>query len=40
MQVRPTRGWYNKRFAQMIDITMEAYVRDMMVKSIKGVDHV
>lgn len=29
----------NKFFAGMISITMEAYVDDMLVKSIKGVDH-
>lgn len=30
----------NELFTRMIDVTMEAYVDDMLVKSIKGVDHV
>lgn len=29
-----------KHFAGMICITMEPYVDDMLVKSVKGVDHV
>lgn len=30
----------NKLFAGMIDNAMEAYVDDMLVKSVKGINHV
>lgn len=32
------QGMVNKLFAWMINVTMKAYVDDMLVKSVKGVD--